>query len=792
MHKSPLHSICRILVPLLLTLSLLTPEARAAETTPKDLLLVITIVEADSGEPVVGAIVKSPSARRTQVTDPQGRCTLVFAPGTQRAKISASFLGFRPYEKTITLGKEGRLTIRLEEDATLFDELVVEGQLKHTTNLQQAVAVQAATLEKGTSLNLAKLLESVPGVSSISAGSSISKPVIQGMHSSRIVLVNNGVRLESQSWGEDHAPEIDHTGASIIEVIKGAESVRYGQGALGGVVLFNQATLPYGHKRLYARSKINLGYATNGRAFDGAGSVEVGYRDWGMRLHAMYNKSGDYGTAEYLLNNTGFNNIGFSAYAGYEHGPITATLFSSLYTSRSGIYFFSSVSDLEQLMTRFEIGRPDESMIKPFSYEIKPPFQQTQHFTLKGEVDYRVAEGHNLELKVSYQDNLRQEFENRKRDDLSWLPMQDLLLTTMTSDLAWEGDWKVLGMSTQAGLCSSYQYNYNVPGTKQPAFIPNFAALTLGGFVIHKMKLGNLDLSGGLRYDYKAMDVHGYTSLASFKYYRDFKVYAAITSSLAAHYRLNDNYDVRLNVGLAWRPPDINELYATGLHHGTYWVVGNKDLLPEVGVKPVLGMGYRNEWLLIEPSAFFQYVHNYIYDNIGQGARRFHNHPSGKYPQFIYGQDNARLFGGDLLVRVEPLSGLSIEMTGEWINARNLTQNCWLPFMPSDRYGLGANYRIDFGKERRWHADVTLDGKYVTKQVRFDPEKDLAPDSPDPYFLLNANAELKYDLPGGRSVKLMLVADNMLNALYKEYTDRFRFFAHAMGAKYTIRTVVEF
>ena len=59
MHKSPLHSICRILVPLLLTLSLLTSEARATEATPKDLLLVITVVEADSGEPVVGAIVKS-------------------------------------------------------------------------------------------------------------------------------------------------------------------------------------------------------------------------------------------------------------------------------------------------------------------------------------------------------------------------------------------------------------------------------------------------------------------------------------------------------------------------------------------------------------------------------------------------------------------------------------------------------------------------------------------------------------------------------------------------------------
>ncbi len=162
------------------------------------------------------------------------------------------------------------------------------------------------------------MLEQIPGVSTISAGSSISKPVIQGMHSSRIVLINNGVRLESQSWGTDHAPEIDHTGASIVEVIKGAESVRYGHGAIGGVALFNQAPLPFGHDRFYIKCKTNLGYATNGRAYDGAGSLEMGYKNWGLRLHGMYQKSGDYSTAEYLLNNTGFNNISFSGYAGYK------------------------------------------------------------------------------------------------------------------------------------------------------------------------------------------------------------------------------------------------------------------------------------------------------------------------------------------------------------------------------------------------------------------------------------------------------------------------------------------
>ena len=34
--------------------------------------------------------------------------------------------------------------------------------------------------------------------------------------------MNNGVRLESQSWGADHAPELDYTGSSMVEVVKGA------------------------------------------------------------------------------------------------------------------------------------------------------------------------------------------------------------------------------------------------------------------------------------------------------------------------------------------------------------------------------------------------------------------------------------------------------------------------------------------------------------------------------------------------------------------------------------------
>ena len=124
------------------------------------------------------------------------------------------------------------ITLQLKDDSKQLDNVTVTALKRHTSVLQQSSAISQEALEKGGATSLAKLLETIPGVSSISTGNTIAKPVIQGMHSSRILLMNNGVRLESQSWGADHAPELDYTGSSMVEVVKGAECIRYGFGAM--------------------------------------------------------------------------------------------------------------------------------------------------------------------------------------------------------------------------------------------------------------------------------------------------------------------------------------------------------------------------------------------------------------------------------------------------------------------------------------------------------------------------------------------------------------------------------
>ena len=94
--------------------------------------------------------------------------------------------------------------------------------------------------------------------------------------------MNNGVRLESQSWGADHAPELDYTGSSMVEVVKGAECIRYGFGAMGGVVLLNDAPLPYENKKIKVNGNVNMGYDTNARGFSGSGTIETGYKQFGL------------------------------------------------------------------------------------------------------------------------------------------------------------------------------------------------------------------------------------------------------------------------------------------------------------------------------------------------------------------------------------------------------------------------------------------------------------------------------------------------------------------------------
>ena len=64
-------------------------------------------------------------------------------------------------------------------------------------------------------------ISKLPGVSTISTGPGIGKPSIRGLSFNRVVVIDQGIRLENQQWGEEHGLAISSSGVESVEVIKG-------------------------------------------------------------------------------------------------------------------------------------------------------------------------------------------------------------------------------------------------------------------------------------------------------------------------------------------------------------------------------------------------------------------------------------------------------------------------------------------------------------------------------------------------------------------------------------------
>ena len=96
--------------------------------------------------------------------------------------------------------------------------------------------VSKRELTQVTASNLIDALSKNPGVSQVSTGPSISKPVIRGLGYNRVVVLNDGIRQEGQQWGDEHGIEIDEYSVQKVEILKGPASLIYGSDAMAGVI----------------------------------------------------------------------------------------------------------------------------------------------------------------------------------------------------------------------------------------------------------------------------------------------------------------------------------------------------------------------------------------------------------------------------------------------------------------------------------------------------------------------------------------------------------------------------
>ena len=144
-----------------------------------------------------------------------------------------------------------------------LNELVVTG-VTGDTKLKNSTApitiVSGKDLRQTSSTNIIDAIAHQPGVSQITTGSGISKPIIRGLGYNRIIVMSEGVRQEGQQWGDEHGIEIDAQNVNSVEILKGPASLMYGSDAMAGVLILHSSPIqPEGEMK----ATVSTEYQTN-------------------------------------------------------------------------------------------------------------------------------------------------------------------------------------------------------------------------------------------------------------------------------------------------------------------------------------------------------------------------------------------------------------------------------------------------------------------------------------------------------------------------------------------------
>ncbi|HSB93144.1 MAG TPA: TonB-dependent receptor plug domain-containing protein, partial [Flavitalea sp.] len=196
------------------------------------------VTDASTGLPLVGASIVLSENKNGTVSDSAGNYMLSNLP-PGHALVEVSFLGYRSAVEHLDLAGAAQRNFYLQPSIRENETVVVTGIAGSSSTRKSPVPISRITKAELIAIpatNLIDALSHQPGLSQVSTGPAISKPVIRGLGYNRLVVVNDGVRQEGQQWGDEHGIEIDENSVSKIEILKGPASLMYGSDAMAGVI----------------------------------------------------------------------------------------------------------------------------------------------------------------------------------------------------------------------------------------------------------------------------------------------------------------------------------------------------------------------------------------------------------------------------------------------------------------------------------------------------------------------------------------------------------------------------
>jgi len=646
-----------------------------------------------------------------------------------------------------------------QDTIPVMKEVVVSGirtsLVKETSFNIQSLSI--GKIRQSGALNISDALSKLPGISQLTTGPAISKPVVRGLYGNRVLAVLSGLKFDNQQWQDEHGLGLNDVGIDRIEVIKGPASLLYGSEAIGGILnIIEEVSNRPGEKN----GEVNVGLFSNTYGLSVDGGIRSGSEKKNWSVRAGLNSNADYSDGD----NNRIQNSRFTGY--YLKGSYG--FIKNKWTSVN--HFMSSLDNFG-----FITGDNSNSFLYDgrWSRSMKGPHHTVFVNVLSSQNKINLKKS-SLDVNLGFQSNLRLEDEGDNHISLN------MLLSTFLWHIMWN---KQLNSTTELVLSNNSQFENNTNYGSR-IIIPDANMIESGfsGFI--KSKTGELVLETGIGISLR--NIHTFEtpgvntpdkSIAPFN-----KTLPSVNGSVGLAWNPNNSWNLKTNIGTGFRSGNLAELSSDGLHEGTLrYEIGDPNLKIEQNINSEVSINYSSRYFQISVAAYLNHFLNYIY--LAPTGTQYLGFDVFRYKQFdvnLYGSESMLAVNFPFYERLRFETNFSI-VTGR------LSDGTYLPFIPPAKWTQQFRFRFENGKRLNNVSFFVISEEHFAQDhpAEFETRTDA-------YWLLNAGIHGNWQTKS-RTFVFSVTGNNLLNRNYYDHLSRFKEYGiHNIGRNIIIHLNIPF
>lgn len=582
-----------------------------------------------------------------------------------------------------------------------------------------------------------------------------SNPVIRGLKKESVVILVDGVRLNSAQPQGAIASLASLSLLDTVEVVKGPASVLHGSGALGGVINLRTPTATFtAQPQMHGRFSGSAGSVDNSLA--GGALLELSSSNHALVLGAATRDVGDYETPDGEVENSGLRSESFLAKYAFRLTDNQKLMLNLQNHEDHGVWYPGSAKAGPGGNGTLTIHSPEQTRtLMELGYQAGIAGGTLETSIYRQEVDRQIRAWWDFKARNQVWNDVTFRTDGVKAEYR--LPVGEIHLITLGAE-----SWTMTG--------DPRRFTYNPPMSNSPMANSPFRDGEIesrGLFLQDDITAGNWNIQLGARYDEVTGDARVVGSGAAARTTGLENTTNNLSWSAGAIYNLSDMLNPYVNIGTAYRAADMRERFEDAARGDGFFHRGNPQLDPEKSTSAEIGLKGRGHLGQYQVAAFYTRIDDYIAGRItGQ------NHPGNNLPikqtenldeVVIYGAEAGFVMPLNVLHSDAPAVDLDGSLT--WLRGENRQDDEPLYQMPAPELtlGIGQQKRVGFN----WHAQV----RSVAKQER---TADIFSNNTETATAGYTTADLTLGwsfgaLSGLSNLDVTLEGNNLLDKRYREH-----------------------